>query len=43
MRKNSFKKLILGILLLTTIISTGVVLCEYPDPMGSNISIVQNL
>jgi len=41
--KKNFKKLTLVILLLTTIIGTGVILCEYPDPMGTVVSVIQNV
>lgn len=43
MKKNYFKKLTLGILLLTAIIAAGIVPCEYPDPVGNAVSVIQNV
>ncbi|MFL0246589.1 hypothetical protein [Candidatus Clostridium stratigraminis] len=43
MKKYYFKKLTLGILLLTAIIAAGFIPCEYPDPVGNAVTIIQNV
>jgi hypothetical protein len=47
MKNKSFNNLILKVILFATILTTGSILlakpCEYPDPIGSNLSLTQNV